>query len=213
MSDRGRRRPPAEPSAGRQGDARVPTRPIHGVGALRDVGELLGIAQEYDATRGLQHRERVGERDLSRLVYEQHIDRACHVGSRELPSGAGKKQRIRRRDLVDLVARLDKGARATTSQACSRSRGSDPRPLPVDRVETRRDVDAPERDWSRDTPHRPLAAARSALDLTGTASVATRRGESLRNLRARSFRAAGHAFVGSAACCRASSRLTGARRA
>jgi hypothetical protein len=57
--------------------------------ALGDVGELLGVAEQDDAARGLGDRDGIGQRDLARLVDEQDVDRAARVLARPVPRGRG----------------------------------------------------------------------------------------------------------------------------
>ena len=50
------------------------------MGALRDVGELLRVAEQDHRLRALCDRDRVGERHLSCLVDEQDVDGPLGVG-------------------------------------------------------------------------------------------------------------------------------------
>ena len=64
------------------------------VDPLRDLGELLRVAEQHDVPRRRPDRERVGERDLARLVDEERVDGAVHVLAREEPGGAGEEQHV-----------------------------------------------------------------------------------------------------------------------
>ena len=45
-----------------------------GCDALRDLRELVRVAEEDEGARGRADREHVRERDLARLVDEEHVD-------------------------------------------------------------------------------------------------------------------------------------------
>ena len=86
-----------EPLAGRHrrvGSEHVAKgRPI-GAGRMRSAErliELLRVAQEDDARRRLRHCQDVGERDLARLVDEQHVNRARHLWRRPEPGRARRE--------------------------------------------------------------------------------------------------------------------------
>ena len=51
-----------------------------GMAALHRLFELLRIAEEHDAPRGLRRRQHVGERHLRGLVDEQNIHRVRRIG-------------------------------------------------------------------------------------------------------------------------------------
>ena len=59
------------------------------VDRLRDLGELLGIAEQDHVARARAHRERVGERDLAGLVDQQVVERLVHLLAAEQPRGPG----------------------------------------------------------------------------------------------------------------------------
>ena len=65
------------------------------VDALRDLGELEGIAQEDHVPRGCAHGERVSERDLSGLVDDEVIELPIQLGPREEPGRAGEELDLR----------------------------------------------------------------------------------------------------------------------
>ncbi len=60
-----------------------------GVGALGHLRELLGVAEQDDVPGGGAERERVGERDLARLVDEEVVEGAVDLVASEVPGGAG----------------------------------------------------------------------------------------------------------------------------
>ena len=62
------------------------------MGALADVRELLRIAEQHDAACALSNGERVGERDLARLVDEEDVDGLAHLLARPQPCRAGIEQ-------------------------------------------------------------------------------------------------------------------------
>ena len=64
------------------------------VDPLRDLAELLRVAEQDDVARARPERERVGERHLPRLVDEERVDDALHVLAREEPGGAGEQQHV-----------------------------------------------------------------------------------------------------------------------
>src|SRR5579862_3040039 len=59
--------------------------------ALRDLGELQRIAEQYDVSCRGGHRDGVGERNLARLVDEQVVERTGQCFARKKPRrSAGK---------------------------------------------------------------------------------------------------------------------------
>jgi len=58
------------------------------VRALLRLFEVLRIAQQNDAPRGLRNGQHVREGHLPRLVDEEHVDGAVIVLARPLPGGA-----------------------------------------------------------------------------------------------------------------------------
>ena len=53
-----------------------------GVDSLRDLPELLRVAEQHDVARARPERERVGERHLARLVDEERVESASSISSR-----------------------------------------------------------------------------------------------------------------------------------
>src|SRR5947199_5317157 len=65
-------------------------RPVR-MAALDWLLELLGVAYEHKASRGLADREDIGQRHLSRLIDEKNVDCSLELGARPEPSGAGRQ--------------------------------------------------------------------------------------------------------------------------
>ena len=57
--------------------------------ALRDLRQLVRVAEEDEVARDRADRHRVGERHLARLVHEERVDEALEVLAREEPRRAG----------------------------------------------------------------------------------------------------------------------------
>ena len=72
---------------------REPARPR--VGALRDLRELLRVAEQDDVARRGAERERVGERDLAGLVDEE-VSTTPSMSSREKSQAVPASERRRR---------------------------------------------------------------------------------------------------------------------
>ena len=56
--------------------------------ALRDLRQLVRVAEEDEVARDRADRDRVGERHLARLVHEQRVEEALEVLAREEPRRA-----------------------------------------------------------------------------------------------------------------------------
>src|SRR6185437_6854626 len=62
-----------------------------GVRALDNVIELLRVAHEYEVAGCRPHGQRVGERDLTRLVDEEVVERLLVLRAREEPRRPGRE--------------------------------------------------------------------------------------------------------------------------
>ncbi len=60
-----------------------------GVRARRRLGQLTGIADEDEVAGRGRHGQHVGERELTRLVDDEHVERVAQLGPREQPGRAG----------------------------------------------------------------------------------------------------------------------------
>ena len=56
-----------------------------GMTALHRLFELLRIADQHDAPRGLRHRQNIRERHLRGFVDEENVDCVCGIGERPKP--------------------------------------------------------------------------------------------------------------------------------
>ena len=72
-----------------------------GVGALRDLWQLVRVAEENERAGGGADREDVGERELPRLVDEEHVERA--LGRVDVDRLAGERPRGAGDELVRRV--------------------------------------------------------------------------------------------------------------
>ena len=94
----------SSPSRCSSTEAPAPSR-VH---ALRDLRELLRVAEQDDVARGGADRERVGERHLARLVDEQVVERLVHLLAREEPRRAGDQLHVVRAAKSSLLAAVSR---------------------------------------------------------------------------------------------------------
>ena len=74
---------------------------------LAHLGQLLGVAEQDDVPSGGREGERVGERDLTRLVDEQVVEALIGAVEAVVPSSAGGEVELGVEDLVVVVDRAD----------------------------------------------------------------------------------------------------------
>ncbi len=80
--------------------------------ALRDLRELVRVAEQHEVARGRPDRERVGERELTALVDEQRVDVLVELLAREQERRAREQLQLRVEHLRVLVRVLDEPAPA-----------------------------------------------------------------------------------------------------
>jgi hypothetical protein len=77
------------------------------VDALRDLRQLERVAKQDEVLRRRPHRQRIGKRDLARLVDEQVVERRVELCAREEPRGAGEQLQLRVEKGLELALVLD----------------------------------------------------------------------------------------------------------
>ena len=152
-----------------------------GLRALRDLRELVRVAEEDDVARRVPDRDHVGERDLPRLVDDQRVEEALELLPHEEPRRAGDELQLLLEQVAPVVGGIDEVAlEARVLVSLGRLLAPDEREALlarlaldlgeqlVDRlVAERRDADAPARAHERDRRLRALprlARAGRALD-------------------------------------------------
>ena len=136
--------------------------------ALRDLRQLVRIAEQHEVPRRVADRDDVGERDLARLVDDQRVEEAGEVLAREEPRRARDELELLVEQVAPVVARVDElaleaGVPARGLLAALEREALPPR-LPLDPgeevrdrlVAERRDADAAARAHERDRRLRAL---------------------------------------------------------
>src|SRR5262249_34135858 len=136
--------------------------------ALRDLRQLVRIAEEHEVPRRMTDRDDVGERNLARLVHDQRVEEATEILASEEPRRAREALKLLVPQITQEGARvdepaLDAGALAGWLLTAPEREASPPR-LPLDSVEEvgdrlvaeRRDADPPARAHELDRGLRTL---------------------------------------------------------
>jgi hypothetical protein len=77
--------------------------------ALANLRQLLGISEQDDVSCGRSHRDRVGQRDLSRLIDEEVVQERVDALARELPRGPSDERGTRRVAFFRIEGVFDQG--------------------------------------------------------------------------------------------------------
>jgi hypothetical protein len=80
--------------------------------SLRHLRELERVAEQHERPRRRPQRQRIGKRDLARLVDEQVVKLLVELRPREEPGGAGEQTHFRIEKRVDVLSRLSIGPRS-----------------------------------------------------------------------------------------------------
>ena len=75
--------------------------------ALRDLRQLVRVAEQDEVPRRVADRDDVRERDLARLVDDQRVDEAGEVLAREEPRRARDELELLVEQVAPVVARID----------------------------------------------------------------------------------------------------------
>ena len=78
--------------------------------ALRDLRELVRVAEEDEVARRVTDRERVGERDLARLVHEERVEEAVEVRRTKSQRRARDELELRVEQVLPAVRGVDEAA-------------------------------------------------------------------------------------------------------
>ena len=78
--------------------------------ALRDLRQLVRVAEQDEVARRMPDRDNVRKRDLPGLVHDQRVEEAGEVGAREEPRRARDELELVVQQVAPAVTRIDERA-------------------------------------------------------------------------------------------------------